>query len=56
LTNTKNILLISPFFFPEPISTGKFNTNFVTALTAQGHKVTVLCFHPFYPDWKAKKS
>ena len=56
MTNTKNILLISPFFFPEPISTGKFNTNFVTALTAQGHKVTVLCFHPFYPDWKAKKS
>lgn len=56
MTNKKSILLISPFFFPEPISTGKFNTNFAKGLAEQGHKVTVLCFHPFYPDWKAKKS
>lgn len=53
---TKNILIISPFFFPEPISTGKFNTNLVYELKEKGHKVTVLCFHPFYPDWKVKES
>ncbi|WP_299054225.1 glycosyltransferase family 4 protein [uncultured Polaribacter sp.] len=52
----KNILLISPFFYPEPISTGKFNTELVIALAELGHKVTVLCFHPFYPDWKTEKS
>ena len=56
MTSKKNILLISPFFFPEPISTGKFNTNFVKGLVDKGHKVRVLCFHPFYPDWKVKKS
>ncbi|AQS94212.1 hypothetical protein BXQ17_09120 [Polaribacter sp. BM10] len=56
MTNKKSILLISPFFFPEPISTGKFNTNFVLELVRKGHEVTVLCFHPFYPDWKTKKS
>ena len=56
MTSPKSILLISPFFLPEPISTGKFNTNFVKGLVEQGHKVTVLCFHPFYPDWKAKES
>jgi len=56
LKNKKNILILSPFFYPEPISTGKFNANFAEGLVAKGHKVTVLCFHPFYPDWKAKKS
>lgn len=56
MTSKKNILLISPFFFPEPISTGKFNTNFVKGLVDKGHKVRILCFHPFYPDWKVKKS
>lgn len=52
----KKILLISPFFYPEPISTGKFNTNFTLELIKKGHDVTVLCFHPFYPNWKTKKS
>lgn len=56
MTKPKNILIISPFFYPEPISTGKFNTNFVLGLRDEGYKVTVLCFHPFYPNWKAKKS
>jgi hypothetical protein len=52
----KNILIISPFFYPEPISTGKFNTNFAQGLANQGHAVTVLCFHPFYPNWNSKSS
>jgi glycosyltransferase involved in cell wall biosynthesis len=52
----KNILILSPFFFPEPISTGKFNTDFALALANEGHDVTVLCFHPFYPNWKIKRS
>lgn len=56
MTDNKNILIISPFFYPEPISTGKFNTNFATELAKKGHNVTVLCFHPFYPNWKVKKS
>jgi colanic acid biosynthesis glycosyl transferase WcaI len=56
LNNKKNILIISPFFYPEPISTGKFNTNFVEGLVSKGHKITVLCFHPFYPDWNTKRS
>lgn len=52
----KNILIISPFFYPEPISTGKFNTDFAIALKNNGHNVTLLCYHPFYPDWKIKES
>jgi glycosyltransferase involved in cell wall biosynthesis len=56
VTRKKNILLISPFFYPEKISTGKFNTKFAEGLLAQGHGVTVLCFHPFYPNWKVKRS
>ena len=56
MSNKKNILLISPFFYPEPISTGKFNTKLAEGLVALGHSVTVLCFHPFYPNWKVKGS
>jgi len=52
----KNILLISPFFYPEPISTGKFNTDMAVALKKAGHHVTVLCYHPFYPKWEVVKS
>jgi len=52
----KNILIISPFFYPEPISTGKFNTDMALALRNAGCQVTVLCFHPFYPKWKIEKS
>lgn len=52
----KNILLISPFFYPELISTGKFNSDMVIALRDQGHHVKVLCFHPFYPKWKTEIS
>ena len=51
-----NILLLSPFFYPEPISTGKYNTDFVKELAKKGHKVTVVCSHPIYPNWKVKKS
>lgn len=53
---SKNILLISPFFYPEPISTGKFNTDIVMALKDAGHNVTVLCSHPIYPKWIPEES
>lgn len=53
---SKNILIISPFFFPEPISTGKFNTDIAIALRDQGHNVKVLCSHPIYPKWEVDKS
>ncbi|MFT6959888.1 MAG: colanic acid biosynthesis glycosyl transferase WcaI [Polaribacter sp.] len=56
MTSKKNILVLSPFFYPEPISTGKFNTDFAVALKNDGHNVTVLCYHPFYPDWRIKES
>ena len=52
----KNILLISPFFYPEPISTGKYNTDLVKELVREGHKLTVVCSHPIYPDWQVNDS
>ena len=55
-SNKVNITIITPFFFPEPISTGKFNTEMAIALKNRGHHVKVLCFHPFYPSWKITKS
>ncbi|GAB1308195.1 hypothetical protein KH5_08780 [Urechidicola sp. KH5] len=52
----KNYFVLSPFFFPEPISTGKFNTDMVLALREKGHRITVICSHPLYPSWKPVKS
>lgn len=48
----KKVLLISPFFFPELISTGKYNTKLVEGIVEAGLDAEVLCYHPFYPNWK----
>lgn len=48
------ILMISPFFYPEPISTGKYNTIVAKELSSNGFKVEVLCSHPIYPKWKVE--
>jgi glycosyltransferase involved in cell wall biosynthesis len=52
----KRVLIISPFFYPEPISTGLYNTDLALKLVEKGNKVHVWCFHPFYPGWKLKKT
>ncbi len=49
-----NILYISPFFFPEIISTGKYNMHLVKALVKSGCEVDVMCSHPLYPKWKPR--
>jgi colanic acid biosynthesis glycosyl transferase WcaI len=53
---TERFLLLSPFFHPEPISTGKYNTCLVRALSQKKIAVEVICFHPLYPSWKPKTS
>lgn len=50
----KRVLFISPFFFPEEISTGKYNTHLVKALVDKGHYVRVITSYPLYPDWVPK--
>lgn len=56
MSKKKRVLILSPHFFPEPISTGKFNTELALSLRDQGHEVSVLCYHPVYPGWKIKPS
>ncbi|MGA8311311.1 MAG: glycosyltransferase [Terriglobales bacterium] len=51
-----NILLISPFFYPDAISTGKYNSVLVQALVDRGATVKVVCSHPFYPAWRPVRS
>jgi len=46
------VLVISPFFHPEMISTGRYNTHLAKALVAAGCDVEVICSHPLYPDWR----
>lgn len=52
----KKVLVISPFFYPEPISTGKYNTYLVEQLVKQDCDVEVWCSHPIYPSWKVTPS
>jgi colanic acid biosynthesis glycosyl transferase WcaI len=51
-----SVLIISPFFFPEKISTGRYNSVLAQALRTRGHEVTVLCSHPLYPQWRPKRA
>ena len=52
LMNNKRVLLVSPFFFPELISTGKYNLALAIALRTNDVDVDVIASHPLYPDWK----
>jgi len=52
----KKILILSPFFYPEPISTGKYNTEFANHLANNSFDVSVLCCHPIYPRWIVEKT
>jgi len=46
------VILFSPFFYPEAISTGKYNSVLAQALLEAGASVQVVCFYPSYPSWK----
>jgi len=48
----KAVLFFSPFFFPENISTGRYNTHLARALRQRGNKIVVVCSYPFYPEWE----
>lgn len=52
----KKITLFSPFFYPEKISTGRYNSFLVEELINAGADVTAVCSHPFYPDWIIEKT
>ncbi|HET9088240.1 MAG TPA: glycosyltransferase [Acidobacteriaceae bacterium] len=52
----QKIILVSPFFYPELISTGKANQSLAEAFAAEGHSVTVVCSHPVYPAWVPVRS
>ena len=45
------IVILSPFFYPEQISTGKYNGVVAEALARRGYNVKVICSYPIYPDW-----
>ncbi|HHH35323.1 MAG TPA: glycosyltransferase WbuB [Gammaproteobacteria bacterium] len=48
----RRVLFLSPFFHPEAISTGRYNTHLARALAARGCAVEVVASHPLYPDWR----
>jgi len=51
-----NVLLLSPFFYPEWISTGKYNTCLAQSLVKSGAKVDAVSSHPIFPAWEVSPS
>lgn len=45
----KNILYLSPYFWPEEIGSAPYSTELALWLQDQGHKLRVIAFRPHYP-------
>ena len=52
----RRLAIFSPFYHPEPISTGKVNTLLAKEFVRQGWEIDVVCSHPLYPEWKPRRS
>ena len=52
----KHVLIFSPFFYPESISTGRYNTCLAQALVSFGLKLDVIASHPLFPAWVIQPS
>lgn len=52
----RRILMLSPFFHPEPISTGRYNAHLAEHLRDAGAEVSVACSHPLYPEWVVRET
>jgi len=50
--SSRTIYLFSPFFYPEAISTGRYNTFLAESLVKRGHEVHVIASHPIFPNWR----
>ena len=52
----KKVMILSPFFYPELISTGKYNSDLAIQLSELSIDIEILCSHPLYPDWQVRRS
>lgn len=51
-----NVLILGLNYAPEPVGIGPYTAGTAEFLAAAGHKVTVVCGKPYYPDWKVQES
>jgi colanic acid biosynthesis glycosyl transferase WcaI len=51
----EKILLLSGNYFPEPTGIGKYNSEMMDWLSAQGYKCGVVTTYPYYPFWKIQE-
>ncbi|MBW6417901.1 WcaI family glycosyltransferase [Celeribacter sp. PS-C1] len=42
-------------YAPEEIGIAVYSTGFANELAARGHEVSVLCAHPYYPQWRLRQ-
>jgi len=48
------IRILSPFFSPELISTGRYNAFLSKVLASRQHHIEIICLHPIYPTWQVQ--
>lgn len=48
----KQLMIVSQFFWPEPIGTPLYVTDFARWFAARETKVTVLIGRPYYPNFR----
>ncbi|WP_066702272.1 WcaI family glycosyltransferase [Celeribacter ethanolicus] len=46
------IQILSLNYAPEEIGIAVYSTGLAEAFTARGHEMTVVCAHPYYPQWR----
>lgn len=51
-----NVLLLGINYAPELVGIGPYTAGMAEWLVAAGHKVTVICAKPYYPQWKVDPS
>ena len=49
---SSKVVLVSPFYAPENISTGRYNAFLGKALRERGCDLSVICAYPVYPEWR----
>jgi colanic acid biosynthesis glycosyl transferase WcaI len=47
-----DILVLGLNYVPEPVGIGPYTAGMAESLVAAGHRVRVVCGHPYYPQWK----
>lgn len=56
MQHTKNITIVTNFYYPEDTAIGLYTTQFSNYLSNKGYSVKIITGFPYYPTWKIFES